>query len=117
VGRPGSEAYVPDTGDLVWFSFSPHAGREQAGRRPALVLSPRTYNAKTGLCLVCPVTGHVKGFPFEVLLPEGLPVAGVVLSDHVKNNDWRDRRAEYIDSVPATVLDEVRGKLLPLLGM
>ena len=116
-GKPGSAAYVPGAGDLVWFSFSPQVGREQAGRRPALVLSPRVYNSKTGLCLICPITSHAKGFPFEVHLPEGLPVAGVVLSDHVKNNDWRDRHAEYIDSVPTDVLDEVRAKLLPLLGM
>jgi mRNA interferase MazF len=108
---------VPDAGDLVWFSFSPHAGREQAGRRPALILSPRAYNARTGLCLVCPVTGQPKGYPFEVPLPEGLVVSGVVLSDHVKSNDWQQRRAEYIGAVPADLLEEVRARLLPLLGL
>ncbi len=109
--------YVPDTGDLVWFSFSPQAGREQAGRRPGLVISPRVYNARTGLCLVCPVTGQAKGYPFEVELPEGLPVEGVVLSDHLKSADWQERKAERIGAVPAEVLDEVRAKLRPLLGM
>src|SRR5712692_6105090 len=94
--RPGSTGYVPSAGDLVWFSFSPQAAREQAGRRPALILSPRAYNARTGLCLVCPITGQPKGYPFEVALPHGLPVSGVVLSDHVKNNDWQHRTAALI---------------------
>src|SRR5262249_45281579 len=85
---PGSGGYAPDAGDLVWLSFSPHAGREQAGRRPGLVLSPRAYNEKAGLCLVCPVTNQAKGYPFEVALPGGLAVGGVVLSDHVKSADW-----------------------------
>ena len=90
-GSPGKKGYVPDAGDLVWFSFSPQAGREQAGRRPALVLSPRAYNGKAGLCVVCPVTQRAKGYPFEVELPAGLPVSGVVLSDHVKSADWQVR--------------------------
>jgi mRNA interferase MazF len=97
-------------------SFSPQAGREQAGRRPALVLSPRTYNAKIGLCLVCPVTSRAKGYPFEVALPDGLPVGGVVLSDHVKSADWEARNAQYAGAAPAEVLGEVRAKLVPLLG-
>jgi mRNA interferase MazF len=116
-GSPGSAAYVPDIGDLVWFSFSPQAGREQAGRRPALVLSARSYNAKSGLCLICPVTGQSKGYPFEVELPDGLPVQGVVLSDHVKSADWQERKAAYLGSAPAAVLHQVRAKLKPLLGM
>jgi len=113
-GKPGS--YVPAEGDLVWLSFSPQAGREQAGRRPALVLSPRAYNAKTGLCLACPVTTQVKGYPFEVALPASLPVHGVVLSDHVKSVDWQERCAELIARASEDVLEEVRAKLLPLLG-
>jgi mRNA interferase MazF len=108
---------VPDAGDLVWFSFSPQAGREQAGRRPALVLSPRFYNSKAGLCVVCPVTNQSKGYPFEVHLPRGLAVEGVVLSDHVKSADWQVRNADYVGSAPSEVLDEVRAKLGPLLGM
>jgi len=101
---------------LVWLSFSPQAGREQAGRRPALVLSPRAYNAKTGLCLACPVTTQVKGYPFEVALPTGLPVHGVVLSDHVKSADWQERCVELIARASEDILEEVRAKLLPLLG-
>jgi mRNA interferase MazF len=102
---------------LVWLSFTPHAGREQGGRRPGLVLSPRSYNAKVGLCLVCPVTQQSKGYVFEVALPRGLPVHGVVLADHVKSADWQERGSEHIATVPAEVLHEVRAKLKPLLGI
>ena len=102
--RPGDgSAYIPEIGDLVWFSFSPQAGREQAGRRPALVLSPRGYNERAGLRVVCPVTSQRKGYPFEVSLPGGLAVAGVVLSEHVKSADWEAREAEYADKAPAEV--------------
>jgi mRNA interferase MazF len=100
---------------LIWLSFSPQAGREQAGRRPALVLSPRLYNAKAGLCVVCPVTNQVKGYPFEVALPEGLPVQGVVVSDHVKSADWQERKSEWIGTAPAEVVEQVRAKIKPLL--
>jgi mRNA interferase MazF len=121
-GRPsatkyGSQTEAPDAGDLIWISFSPQAGREQAGRRPGLVLSPRSYNDKVGLCVVCPVTHHTKGYAFEVALPDGLPVQGVVLADHVRSADWRERGCEHIDAAPAEVVDEVRAKLRPLLGM
>ena len=116
-GKHGKGADAPDTGDLIWISFSPQAGREQAGRRPGLVLSPRAYNAKAGLCLVCPITHHAKGYAFEVALPNGLPVQGVVLADHVKSADWVDRKSELITTVPEHVVDEVRAKLKPLLGM
>lgn len=115
--KRGDAAEAPDTGNLVWLSFSPQAGREQAGRRPGLVLSPRSYNAKVGLCLVCPVTYHVKGYAFEVALPAGFPVQGVVLADHVKSADWRERGCDLIATVPANILDEVRAKLRPLLGI
>jgi mRNA interferase MazF len=81
------------------------------------VLSPRAYNAKVGLCLVCPITHHAKGYAFEVALPNGLPVQGVVLADHVKSADWVDRKSEFIAAVPEQVVDEVRAKLKPLLGM
>jgi len=110
-------AYIPNAGDLIWLSFTPQAGREQAGRRPGLVLSPRAYNAKVGLCLVCPVTGQAKGYPFEVALPTGLPVQGVVLADHVKSADWQARNSEHIAITPAEVVEEVCAKLKPLLGM
>jgi len=109
--------YAPDVGDLVWLSFSPQAGREQAGRRPALVLSPRSYNSSTQLCVVGPITSKAKGYPFEVALPGGLPVAGVVLSDHIKSVDWEARQIKFIAKVPSAVLDEVRAKLKPLLGI
>jgi mRNA interferase MazF len=113
----GDVSHIPDQGELIWLSFTPQAGREQAGRRPALVLSPRSYNAKVGLCLVCPVTQHAKGYIFEVPLPSGLPVHGVVLADHVKSADWQERKSKHIATVPAEVLDEVRAKLKPLLGI
>ena len=87
-------AYVPDRGDIVWLTFDPRAGREQAGRRPALILSPASYNGKVGLALACPITSRVKGYPFEVPLPRSLAVSGVVLSDHIKSLDWRARKAE-----------------------
>ena len=81
--------FVPDAGDLVWLTFDPQAGHEQAGRRPALVLSPRSYNQKSGLALVCPVTNQVKGYPFEVPLPPGCGASGAILADHLKSLDWR----------------------------
>jgi mRNA interferase MazF len=106
----------PDRGHLVWLQFTPQAGHEQAGRRPALVLSPRAYNGKVGLAVCCPITSHVKGYPFEVALPSGLPIAGVVLADQVKSLDWRARRAEPAGTAPPAVVDEVLAKLETLLG-
>jgi mRNA interferase MazF len=114
--KHGRQIYVPESGELVWFSFSPQAGREQAGRRPALVLSPRSYNARAGLCLLCPITTQIKGYPFEVAIPDGHPISGVVLSDHLRSADWRARSAERAGIAPAEVLAEVRAKLKPLLG-
>jgi len=108
--------YVPQRGDLVWLSFTPQAGHEQAGRRPALVLSPAAYNGKVGLALVCPVTSQVKGYPFEVGIPAGLPVNGVVLSDQVKSLDWRVRRAEFASRLPESEVREVLAKLGTLLS-
>ena len=110
-----SAAYVPETGDFVWLTFDPQAGREQAGRRPALVLSPRLYNAKSALALVCPITNQTKGYPFEVALP-GHGATGVILADHVKSVDWKARRAEKLGHCPTEVIDEVRARLAPLLG-
>jgi len=106
---------VPDRGDLVWISLNPQAGHEQAGRRPAVVLSPAVYNAKVGLVLVCPVTNQVKGYPYEVGIPAGLPVSGVVLADQVKSLDWRARKAELIGRLPAALSDEILAKLKTLL--
>src|SRR5262249_55062393 len=114
---PGSAGYVPDAGHLVWLSFSPQAGREQAGRRPPPGPSPPSYNERAELCLVCPVTTQAKGYPFEVPLPEGLPAAGVVLADHLKSADWKVRQAEHAGEVPPEVLAEVQARLKPLLGL
>jgi mRNA interferase MazF len=107
--------YVPDRGDIVWLQFNPRAGHEQAGRRPALVISPRAYNRKVGLALFCPVTSQVKGYPFEVLLPAGLEVAGAVLSDQVKSLDWRVRDARRACAAPPEVLDETTARILALV--
>ena len=108
-------AYVPERGDLVWLHFTPQRGHEQAGRRPALVLSPRAYNRKVGLALVCPVTSQVKGYPFEVELPDDLAASGAVLCDQVKSLDWRARRARRIDRVSTVVLAEVTARILVLV--
>ena len=108
--------HTPDSGDIVWLAFTPQAGHEQAGRRPALALSPRIYNRKTGLALFCPITSRVKGYPFEVALPAGSPVTGVVLADQVKNLDWRARRADFACRAPPAVIDEVVDKIETLLG-
>ena len=108
-------AYVPERGDLVWISLNPQAGREQAGRRPAVVVSPKSYNGKVGLGLFCPITSLVKDYPFEVAVPQGLPIGGVVLADQVKSLDWRARKAEFAGRLPADARDEVLGKLGALL--
>jgi len=107
--------YVPERGDIAWLQFDPHAGHEQAGTRPALVVSPGSYNRRVGLALFCPVTSQVKGYPFEVVLPPGLKVQGAILSDQLKSLDWRVRRAKYACTVPAEFLDEAVGKILALL--
>lgn len=104
-------SYVPDCGDVAWISLNP-----QAGRRPAVVLSPQSYNSKVGLAILCPITGQPKGYPFEVLLPPGLPVAGAILSDQVRSMDWRARNAEFICSLPAGTIPEVLQKLATLLS-
>ncbi len=107
--------YVPERGDILWLTFDPQAGHEQAGRRPALVLSPAAYNRRAKLALVCPITNQAKGYPFEVALPAGLPLSGVVLADHLKSADWAARRAQFAAKAPAGVLAEVTAKLRPLL--
>lgn len=109
-------SHVPDRGELVWLTFTPQAGNEQAGRRPAVVVSPRSYNERVGLALVCPVTSKVKGYPFEVPLPEGLAVRGVVLADQVKSLDWRARNAELAGRLPKQAMQGVLRKLRLLIG-
>ena len=108
-------SYIPRRGDVVWLSFDPQAGHEQAGRRPAFVLSPESYNRRTGLFLACPVTSKVKGYPFEVPLPDGLAVGGVILSDQIKSLDWKARKAEYASSTSDGVVNDVVSLVLPLI--
>jgi mRNA interferase MazF len=107
-------AYVPNCGDVIWLEFNPQAGQEQAGKRPALVLSPRSYNDLVGLAIVCPITSQIKGYPFEVHL-HGKKITGVVLSDHVKSADWAQRRATFIEMASSEVVEEVASKLQTLL--
>ena len=107
--------YVPDRGDIVWLSFTPQVGHEQAGYRPALVLSPRTYNEKTSLALFCPITSKAKGYPFEVSLPAATSITGVILSDQIKSLDWRARHARFACQAPSKVVGEVLDKLAVLL--
>jgi mRNA interferase MazF len=111
-----SRAYVPQCGDVVWITLNPQAGYEQAGRRPAVVLSPQNYNGKIGLAIFCPITNQIKGYPFEVIIPVGLSVAGAVLSDQVKSLDWRARNAELICTLPTETISEVLQKLGTLLS-
>jgi mRNA interferase MazF len=108
-------ARAPDRGDLIWLHFDPRAGHEQAGRRPALVISPAAYNRKVGLALACLITSQIKGYPFEVPLPEGLPIAGAILSDQIRSLDWRARQASRLGKVPAGVLQAVTARLLALV--
>ena len=108
--------YVPDRGDVVWLRFDPQAGHEQAGLRPALVLSPRAYNGKVGLALCCPVTSQVKGYPFEVLPSRGSRLKGAILADQVKSLDWRARDAKRSCVVSQAVMDEVLAKIQALLA-
>jgi len=108
--------YVPHRGDVVWITLNPQFGHEQAGRCPALVLSPKSYNHKTGLAIFCPITNHIKGYPFEVSLPVGLPATGAILSDQVKSLDWRACNAELISILPVETVAEVLRKLGVLLG-
>jgi mRNA interferase MazF len=110
VARPD----VPDAGDIVWLRFNPQAGHEQAGHRPAVVLSPAAYNAKTSLMICCPMTTQIKNYPFEVLVAGSVP--SVVLADQVKSLDWRTRRAKRKGKVSAAELEEVRAKVRALIG-
>lgn len=109
--------YCPKRGDVVWISFNPQAGHEQAGHRPALVLSPQSYNRKVGLAILCPVTSQVKGYPFEVGIPPGLKASGAVLSDQVKSMDWRARKASRLCSLPEPTVRQVLSKVATLLDV
>lgn len=108
-------AYVPERGDAVWLDFDPQSGHEQAGRRPAIVISPLAYNKKVGLALFCPITRHVKGYPFEVAISKGIKVKGVVLADQIKSFDWRARSSEFIVRLPDVIIDNVLERIRTLL--
>jgi mRNA interferase MazF len=108
---PAHGVYIPERGDLIWLVFDPQAGHEQAGRRPALVISPKPYNAASNLALFCPITSRVKGYPFEVLLPTNSKVTGAILSDQIKSLDWKARKAKLITRTSPEVIAEVLGKI------
>ena len=107
--------YIPEQGDIVWLTLNPQKGHEQSDRRPAVVLSPSSYNSKVGLAIFCPITSKEKGYPFEVKLPDKSSVQGVILVDQVKSFDWRSRYAEYICSVSQSLLKVISSKLKLLL--
>ncbi len=108
---------IPDRGDIVWLSFDPQSGREQSGRRPALVISPLEYNRKTELAIICPITSQVKGYPFEVKIPDNIEISGVILSDQIKSLDWKTRKAELICKLPKEALQETINKINALLNL
>jgi len=111
-----SNSYIPDAGDIVWLEFDPQAGREQAGHRPALVLSPARYNDKVSLAVCCPLSTKVKGYPFEVAVKTG-KTTSVVLSDQVKSLDWRERKAIFKSKIPPSQLTQVRENIKALLSI
>ncbi|MBS0276232.1 MAG: type II toxin-antitoxin system PemK/MazF family toxin [Proteobacteria bacterium] len=108
---------LPERGSIVWLEFSPHAGHEQAGRRPAIVLTPRVYHARTHKAVVCPITNKERGWPLEVKLPPGLAVSGVVLVDEIRSVDRAARYMKVVGTAPQTVLDEINAKLVPFLNL
>src|SRR2546428_10851478 len=107
--------YVPERGDLVWLNFHPQAGREETGRRPALIISPKQYNSKASLALCCPITSRVKGYPFETPVDESSTVRGVVLCDQIRSIDWRARKVRFIGRASTSCLDDVMAKVEALL--
>ncbi|RKX74487.1 MAG: endoribonuclease MazF [Spirochaetes bacterium] len=109
-------SYVPERGDLVWLDFNPQAGHEQSGKRSAIILSPSEYNARIGLCVVCPITSKEKGYPFEVQINEKR-ISGVVLSDHIKSLDWKIREIRFIDKASKSVLELIAENILLLIGI
>ena len=106
--------YIPGPGDLVWLEFNPQAGHEQAGHRPAMVLSKKDYNRKTGLALLCPITSKVKGYPFEVRVV-GKKIGGAILSDQIKSLDWKARNVKFIERADNSILQDVLAKLFVIL--
>ena len=108
-------SYIPERGDAVWLDFNPQTGHEQAGRRPAVVISPANYNKKVGLALFCPITNQTKGYPFEVAIPKNKKITGVILSDQLKSLDWRARNVAFTGKLPDSLIEEVLKKLKMLL--
>lgn len=113
--KSGNTNYIPSRGDIVWLNFNPRTGREQAGHRPAIIVSPKQFNSMSSLAFVCPITSKIKGFAFEVLLPEEMQTNGVVLIHHLKSVDWKVREIKFIEKAPTLVVDEVCAKLKPLI--
>jgi mRNA interferase MazF len=107
--------YVPDRGDIVWLQFNRQSGHEQAGKKPALTLSPKAYNQKVGLAIFCPVTNQEKGYPFEVKVG-GSKISGVILADQVKTLDWRKRDAKFIVKAPSIIINETIELLRTLIS-
>jgi mRNA interferase MazF len=107
--------YIPRRGDIVWLTFTPQAGHEQVGRRPAFVVSPYEYNKKVGLFLVCPITSQIKGYPFEVRISSKSGIEGVILADQIKSLDWKARKVEFVESAEKELIDAVSARLLPLI--
>ena len=107
-------SYIPHRGDIVWLNFTPQAGHEQMGTRPALVLSPEKYNKKTGLAVCCPITSNIKGYPFEVVV-SGKKINGAVLADHLKNLDWKVRKAKFIEKASDDVVNQCSMKIAALI--
>lgn len=116
VAPPETDSYVPERGDIVWLQFDPQAGHEQAGHRPALVVSPRAYNGRVGLALFCPLTTQVKGYPFEVPLPVRSTAVGAILADQIKSLDWVARGARKFAQVDEVTMAEVLEKSGVLVG-
>lgn len=110
-----NKRYIPDQGDLVWIEFNPQAGHEQAGLRPALIISPASYNGAVGLALMCPITSKIKNYPFEVSLPAKSKIKGAILSDQIKSLDWRIRKAKFISKAPLEVVLETITKVQAII--
>ncbi len=111
----GKNLYIPNRGDIIWLDFAPLTGREQAGHRPAIVISPKEFNDLSSLVFVCPITSKVKGFSFEVALTEETTTEGVVLIHHLRSVDWKARKIKFIEQAPASVINEICAKLKPLM--
>jgi mRNA interferase MazF len=107
--------YCPDTGDLVWTDLNPTVGHEQSGHRPAILLTPRQYDVRSGLCIICPITSRARGYPFEVTIPHGYAISGIILVDQMRGVSWAKRYVRMASVAPAELLDEVRERLAALL--